>query len=215
MKDGDMIFSLKREPDVFIQSVYKKAMKDLRDFFELDWQEYCPRIFLIPDRKTYDAVLGFKTEKWMIGQAEQRAVFLLAQERFEKESNHVFSKEKYKKLIYHELCHCFSRQCAGGNFFPKWVNEGISLYVSGQIHDKQKPEKFRNFLEFYDKSGEKVYLESGFAVEILVEKFGKKKFLSLLKSLSNIKTERKFKTRFKDIYKCHPTYKFFNQIYKP
>jgi hypothetical protein len=129
----------------------------------------------------------------------------------EKESCHKYSPESYYRLIKHELSHCFSSMISDRNTRPDWLWEGLAVYTSGQNAEKKTPEKFSNFLEFYDKSGGSVYAESGFAVQILVEKFGKQKLFRLIKKLKDVKSRRDFDSQFKTIYGFKPSYAEFNK----
>lgn len=211
-----MILSVQQTQNKFIESIYQKAMRDLNRFFEINWKENKPQIFLIPDRKTYNLVFDKKTEDWVIGSINgDRMVFLLAPEKFEKESCHSFSKDDYRKLICHELCHCFVQEISCRGYIPKWLDEGLSLYKAKQLKGKIRPKKPKTFLKFYDEFNYKVYEESGFFVEALINTFGKKKFLRLLSSLSKVRNQKEFKQVFAKIYKSPPSYLFFQKIYCP
>jgi len=67
----------------------------------------------------------------------------------------------------------------------------------------------KDFIKFYKKKGKEVYYESGFAVEFLVEKYGKNKILKLVKSLKNIDSEEEFNKKFKEIYGFELKYENF------
>ena len=91
---------------------------------------------------------------------------------------------------------------------PDWLWEGTALFVSGQIKTRERPLKFEDFLEFYSKKSKYVYRESGFAVEFLVEKYGKDKLLKLIKNLAH--NEKEFNEKFKEIYGFELKYENFN-----
>jgi hypothetical protein len=86
--------------------------------------------------------------------------------------------------------------------------------LSGQEKFKEFPKKFKSFLKYYDYEDENIYDESCFAVKMLVENFGKKKLIHLIKSLKNINSNEKFNEQFKKIYNNEPSYEFFNNLLK-
>jgi hypothetical protein len=209
-----MIFKIQRVKDNFLEEVYKNAMFDLNIFFELKWIYFCPRIIIIDDRKTFDELMQKKTERWVVGWSENRNVFLLNKEKMEKESSHKkYSEKAYEALIKHELTHSFFNVVSGyAKNAPKWLTEGIAIYLSKQNQFKKRPIKLKNFLEYYYKSDSGMYYESGFVIELLIKNFGKKNFLNLIKSLKNIKTKKDFDKLFKIIYGFGLSYKKFNVL---
>lgn len=192
-----------------IDDVYKKAMKELDDFFELDWKDNCPHLILVPDRKTIDSLRWEKTEPWVVGWATRGNVYVLLDSNFETESNHKYSDEEYFALIKHELAHCFSNIVSNSSGKPVWLLEGISIFLSGQNAFKSRPGKIDKFLEFYDKWGSGVYIESGFVVEFLIKNYGKSKLLSLLRGLKKANSKETFSELFKSIYEFELTYDSF------
>lgn len=211
-----MIFEIKEKKDKELEEMYEKAMKELDEFFELDWKIKTPKIIIINDRKKIDAWKNEKTPNWVVGWAEGRAIYLLDKKNFEKESSHKYSKEKYFKLIKHELCHLFfgiSSKSHNPNQFS-WFNEGLAGYLSEQYKDKTKPEKLSRFLSQYSKWDGKSYQESAYAIKLVYKKFGKQKLLTLIKSLKKVKSEEDFNKLFKEIYDSELTYEFFNKLLK-
>lgn len=141
-------------------------------------------------------------------------MFVLNKNNFEKESNHNYSDEIYLKLIKHELAHIFFSKLSNGRNKPVWLSEGVSIYASNQLKNKKKPEAFKNFLKFGEKKGKGVYEESGFVVELLVNKFKKEKLLNLIKNLSKANSEDSFKALFKEIYGFELNYENINKLKK-
>lgn len=208
-----MIFELKEKKDKFLEGMYIQAIKELDEFFKINWIFNRPRIILINTRKQYDKVNGKKTENWMVGWAEGRSIFILDRENYEKESCHKYSKEAYYSLIKHELCHQFIKAVTKTSI-PTWLNEGICIYLSGQNKSKKVPEKFEKFLNFFTEGGKFVYRESGFVVETLVKKFGKQKLMRLIKSENCAKSKKEFNLLFKKIYGFDLNYKEINRLWK-
>lgn len=212
-----MLHQLEIKPiqDALVEGVYKKAINDLNKFFEFNWAVNLPQIIIVNDRKTIDFLHRKETPQWLEGWStrEYNRVFILNRKNLEKESSHKYSKEDYSALIQHELSHQFYSAVTKGNGMPVWLNEGIAAYTSGQTKlRKDKLERFSNFLEFYDKSGKEIYAEAGFAVRVLIEKFGRSKLVKLVKSLERGMPKNVFESNFKKIYGFKPNYKTFNGL---
>lgn len=202
------------QKDAFLDKIYNKSMKELNEFYGINWTHHRPVLVMVKDRKTIDLIRGRKTEDWLVGWVNMgtRTVYVLDRHNLEKESCHRYAPESYFRLIKHELSHCFSSIVSDRNTKPDWLWEGLAIYTSGQNIEKKVPLKFQTFLKFYDKSGGGVYAESGFAVQVLIEKFGKQKLLRLIKGLKKIKSKKDFYSLFKKTYGFEPSYREFNKL---
>ena len=145
-------------------------------------------------------IRGRKTETWTVGWTDGNNLFLLDRKSFETESSHKYSDEYYESLIKHELSHLFFGAITGGAYRPIWLNEGVSIYTSGQNKFKKRPTKFSNLLEFFEHGGKGAYVEPGFFIEGLVNKFGKEKLLNFIKDWSKLKTREEFERLFEKTY---------------
>ena len=207
-----MIVSLNLKKDDFLEQFYKKSMEELDEFFKINWIRNTPKIMIIPDRRTINKIKKYETEDWVVGWTDGINVYLLDRENYEKESCHKYSDEEYTALLKHELAHLFTGIfCDHKNIKPIWINEGISIYLSGQNKFKKPPKEFKKFLRYHDYGGKEIYNESGFVVEFLIKKYGKEKFLSLLKELRNLKTKKEFENKFSDVYGFELSYENFNK----
>ena len=131
------------------------------------------------------------------------------------EADREYSVEEYKALLAHELCHLFFRVSTGGNRMPIWLNEGLSDYTSGNMQFKKKPEEFASFLESFNSGGAGVYAEAPFAVEALINAYGKEKILTLLKKIKETgqsMTKERFEELFKKVYGFGLSYIEFNRL---
>jgi len=209
-----MIFVIQSRDEKFLEKIYNQSMKELDDFFGLNWKRNKPNIFLVRDRNTINNLRGIKTEDWVVGFVNKADIYLLDRENYEKESCHKYSDEEYSKTIKHELTHCFFQVVSGFKNKPDWLWEGIAVYLSEQYKTKNKPEEIKEFLNYYEKSGPGVYNESGFVVEFLVKNYGKQKILDLITSLKEIDSEEKFAEKFKEIYGFELNYKNFQKPLK-
>ncbi|MDG7002274.1 MAG: hypothetical protein JRN15_24520 [Nitrososphaerota archaeon] len=172
----------------------------MRVFYEIDWNHHLPRIAIVDDRETIDALKGERTERWVIGWSEGRTVYLLNRDNLETESNHKYTADDYSALLKHELSHSFYKVLSQGHHKPIWLNEGIAIYVSGQNRIKKRPSAFSKFLEYYENGGDGIYSEAGFFVEGLIEKAGKQKLLRIIRSLRGIETKEEFEQLFANEY---------------
>jgi len=206
------VFNITTSMDEKVAGFYAKAMEELAEFYGFEWTQNTPKIFLVPNRKTFNDLYNKETENWVVGSTinSNNTFFVLAPEVYEAESDHKYSDEEYFKLIKHELSHFYAR-----NFFddykPIWFTEGIALYSAGQLNEQRRPKEFIKFLDYYGKGGAGVYAESGFVVEILIRKFGKKKFLKMLEGIKVPVTEKGFKKYFEKFFGIELSYKWFNE----
>jgi len=209
-----MIFKISKIEDSFLQGSYHQSMRELNEFYGLDWVYNCPKLVIVPDRETIDALYGRKSEDWQVGWVNKcDFAFVLNNDAMETNSCHKkHSSEKYTILIKHELSHAFFQHLSKGSGGPKWFWEGVAIYTSGQTSFYKKPEKFEKFLDSTDESKPGLYQESGFAIELLVRKYGKEKLLELVGSLPKDKDYDLFAKKFKEIYSFAPTYENFNNL---
>ena len=208
------MLEIKNKKDKLAEKFYNESMKELNEFFNINWQQNKPLLIFVSDRKIFDNIYKRKTEKWIVACNTGVAIFILDRKNFEKQSSHKYSDEHYKKLIKHELCHSFCDVLAYRKFYPLWFGEGIALYLAEQIKEKIPPKEFSNFLEFYDKQDSKMYDEGGFVVAVLIEKFGRDRLIRLIKKLNDVESEEDFMKEFKKIYKFDLNYKNINELYR-
>jgi len=208
-----MIFEINKIKDLELEKVYEEGMRELNDFFGLDWKRNLPKLFIVSDRKSIDGLFGRKTEDFVVGWVDKNNdVYLLSRENYEKESSHKYSDEEYFALFKHEIAHCFSKIVGDFSKNPIWLFEGISIFLSGQNKLKIKPKKYDSFLNSYNKHNKDVYKEAGFAVEFLVKEYGKEKLIELIKKVKTTDSEEDFAELFKRIYNFRLEYSNFKII---
>jgi len=195
-----------------VKDFYNKAMKELIDFYGVNWIENTPVIYLIDSRESLDIISGYKTEDWVVGRAlSYNKLLLLSPESYEKESSHKYSDEEYYSLLKHELSHLFYITFSKGKG-PVWLDEGFAIYTSNQLSTKERPKEFKNFLKYYSYEDEKVYSEAGFVGEGLIDKYGKEKVIGFLKVLPNINSKYEFKKEFEMYFGLELDYKSFKEL---
>jgi hypothetical protein len=209
-----MIFKLKLHEDKLVEGIYKQGMEEMGKFYEINWNTNRPQMCILGSRAEIDMWRGQKTESWVVGWADGRTVYLLDHNKYATESSHTFNPETYPGLIIHELSHLFYGILSRKNTFPRWLCEGTAIYSSGQLKFKKPVQKFSNFLDFQKDGGAKVYEESGMVVKLLVDNFGKKKLLKLIKANPEVDSQTKFNKVFTEIYGFKLTYSAMNRFLK-
>lgn len=191
-----MIYKIFCIEDCFLEDIYIRSVNNLRMFYEIDWIRHLPRIAIVDNRETIDALRMERTESWIIGWSEGRTIYLLNREYLEMESNHKYDLDDYAALLTHELSHSFYNILSQGHHKPIWLNEGVAIYTSGQNKSKERPPAFSKFLEYYETGGKSLYSEAGFFIQGLIEKAGKHKLLRMIRNLSTVKTKDDFEQLF-------------------
>ncbi len=182
-------------------------MKELISFYDINWIENTPKIYLVENRSDFDLLCGYESEEWVVGKAlDQNKLLLFSPDSYEKKSCHKYSDEEYYFLLKHELSHLFYSILSKGQG-PVWLNEGFAIYVSGELTKKKRPKKLKNFLQYYSHTDKGVYAESGFVVEGLIGKYGREKVLRFLKDLSKIFNENDFREKFEKDFNIKLDYK--------
>jgi hypothetical protein len=207
-----MIFKINKFDEPVLERLYLKAFEELKAFFEFRWEKNTPKIIVVDDRETIDALYGKPTENWVVAWAEDtRSIFILSRENFEKYSSHKYSEGEFYRVIKHELSHMFYKLITYTDK-PRWLNEGIGTFISGQL-DKVTPLKeFKLFLNYFDKTDAETYKESGFLVKLLIDKFGKEKLAQLIKSIKGVRDSDAASITFKNVYGFDLTYEELNKL---
>lgn len=178
-----------------LETFLKTTKKELDSFFNSNIPE--PLIFLLNSRKELDLVWGQKTERWVVGGTKHGVIFMLDPKNYIKESSHT-DKNDLWKTMKHEYCHIYFRHITNGPL-PLWLNEGLASYLAGQKKTCDNP---LDVFSYFNNAGSGAYNIGYFWVELLIRKFGKAKFIKLIKALRpkpNL-TERIFAVRFYKVY---------------
>lgn len=188
-----------------ITEVYKRALTELNEFFDLSWQEDLPKLFIVKDRVTINALFGRNTEPWQTGwNWSTKAIFVLDPQSLESESSH----KPYENYLYHsvkhELTHAFYTKLTD-EIEPKWFYEGLAIYLSGVYSSIPYPPEFHGFLDADKKA---IYEESGFVVKLLAEKYGYNVLVDFVKSLRG----NKFDYQFRKYFNIEVTYTDINAL---
>ena len=212
------MFNLEKRDDEKLQAAFDKAMKELNVFYEIDWVKNLPRVFIVKNRATIEALWEQKSEPWQIGWSSSSGIYLLDQDMMTQESSHKrYNDEQYATFIKHELSHSFSRvitKVGNKEILPKWIWEGLPVYTSDEYKMHEIPKEFSSFLKYYTQHDKNIYAESGYVVKLLVDVFGKDKLLNLLKRLREATSEQGFAKLFAEIYGIELSYESINKLLK-
>jgi len=190
-----------------LQKYKDKAIEELNKFFDQKWIYNTPKIFVVDDRKTIDLLREQETEDWVVGWSwGDMAIYILNPENVSKESSHDGDTYNIENLVKHELCHSFFDMTFNRSNFT-WINEGVAVFVSGQLDKYNMPIEFNGFLD-----GKKIYQESGNAIKLIMDNYSKESLFEFLKKQSGIEDNEELKSIFKKVFKADLTYSFFNTL---
>lgn len=199
------VFKITPFENTALQKYKDKAIEELNEWFNKKWVYNTPKIFVVDDRETINMLKEHETEDWVVGWSwGGMAIYILNPDNISKESCHDEKTYNIEHLIKHELCHSFFQMTFGKSSFA-WINEGVSVYVAGQLGKNSMPLEFNGFLD-----NKKVYQESGNAIKLIVDTYGKDKLFEFLKKQSGIEKEDELETIFKEVFGGNLDYLFFN-----
>ncbi len=212
-----MIYNIKANNNSQLIRFYNQAIKELCSFYNLNWIYNKPNIFILgtkEDVETCRKDTGLSKFKGASGWVGNAGVYVVSKDIYNKMIQPTDLNKEYLMLIKHELSHLFFQQVSQFCSKPDWLWEGCAVYLSGQNKYKKVPNKFQEFLKFFDqKSGGDVYRESGFVVQLLVEKFGKNKLIGLIKTLKEVNTAEEFQKLFQKVYPIDLSYEAINKLW--
>jgi hypothetical protein len=175
----------------------KKTKKELDIFFGFKAGE--PLIFFLDNREDLDLIWGKKTERWFVGAFKNNSIYILNPKVYAQESSH--RKEEFWGTFKHEYCHAYYTQITKSHY-PVWLNEGLASFISGKklvLRDNYQ-DKLVNIFGYFNQADKDVYMVGQFWVEYLLKKYGKKKFLKLIKSFNPGSDYRRFTKNFYHVY---------------
>lgn len=200
------IFNIKTSENEELEKIYEEAMNELNGFFNMNWVINKPKIIIVDDRKTINALRNEETPRWVVGWSTGETVYILNKNSFSTESSHDdYSEDDYEMLIKHELAHSFFKIMTGNKTQPKWLWEGVSILASGQAEAWEKPLELKSFLD-----EENIYKEAGYALLLISNKYGKNKIIQLLKRFKTYQGE--FPELFQEEFGAPLNYDFFNNL---
>jgi hypothetical protein len=208
-----MAFKIDYYPDELIDQTKEDAVAKYNEFYWMNLNPVNIKIHTMKNRETMDQVQWRKTDNWNRAVTRWNYIYLFDLDILAEATWWVHKKDlwNYTRSIRHEVAHTFFRTYTNWSKFNiTRLNEGMSIYLSGQLVEKRKPVKIENCLEFRDTIWDAVYNESGFVIELLINKYGKDKILELIKSAGKISSKEEFFEKFKEIYGFELSYETIN-----
>lgn len=188
------IFNLKSAQNNKASNILNETFTSYQSFFNAQLPQ--PIIIFINSRNAYNKLCGRKTESWEIGHAEGKLIIMLSWNAVSKSER---NWESYKKVLKHEYAHVAYRHLTGHGY-PKWLNEGLACYLAGQKKKSCSLEDALSVFDYFSKSDKHIYNIGYHWVNLLVNCFGKKKILKLVKQLECEMSEDAFKKAFFNTY---------------
>ena len=158
-----------------------------------------------------DFIWGRKTERWFAGAFKNNSIYIFNPKVYSKESSH--KKEEFWQTLKHEYCHFYYTRITKSHY-PIWLNEGLASTLSGKkilVKDEQKP-ILLNVFNYFDKVDKEAYLVGQFWVEFIIKKYGRKKFLNLIKSFDSNFGQKQFNKIFYSVYGFKFNKKSFSKL---
>lgn len=188
----------------------QQSRKKLAGFFGVDVK--LPAIRFYYSRKEINTYWKRKTAPWLCGWTKHGQIHILHPSVFTKESSHTVSD--YPKVLRHEYSHLFYNRFTNARY-PRWLNEGLACFVAGQSKGIPKERMALSVGHYYARSSSKVYTIGTFWVHVLLQKYGKKKFVALLKRFSNQQlTSAVFRSLFHATFEIYFTKKQLRVMYR-
>ncbi|MDA3802460.1 MAG: hypothetical protein PF488_01000 [Patescibacteria group bacterium] len=181
-----------------IQVILNNHIKDLEIFWDYKIK-YKPLLFLLKSRSEIDYIREQKTDKKLVAWFwREKFLFILEPEKFESES--VFQKKDFQKILKHELSHFFFLQATGGTL-PSWINEGLACYLAGQKYQEViDVDKVGRLISCHYQFDRSLFSYSYLLVDKLINYKGKNNFINFVKSFKKNINEKEFKILFKKFF---------------
>lgn len=204
-----MILSIDVIENKKVLGFYDKAMQELIEFYKFNWHTNTPKIQLFSSRKALDAIWNTKTEDYVVGGGGKEVIHLLSPEAVDKESVHDYSDKFYFELMKHELSHSFYDLIIGERL-PVWFDEGLAMYISGQEYDECI--KIEYCLDYFDKHSKYQVNEAPSVIAVLIEEYGKDRFIKFIHKLKGVNTEEAFSKLFGEYFGIELGYREINKL---
>ena len=176
-----MIFHVSN--DVNLDSIIAKIIDEYNDFFRVKITDNMIFIHILDKNSFYRLNNGLSN--FAVGLTDNNNVYICSYESIANEYN----EKEYIKLLKHEIAHAFLNCYTDLNhFIPKWLCEGLSVYLSNQVENCNIS---INMFKLFEKNPDiRLYYDgAGIFIKYLIEQYSKDNFLQFLDLLSKIKSQ--------------------------
>jgi len=147
-------------------------------------------IYLCGSQREFDRLTGWGLPRWSEGVARPKlGLIFLKSPRF--------SRAHLQKAAVHELCHVLLGRATKGHYIPRWFDEGLAVYLSGQAgfgsglliaralrgNSIIWLSAIDSVLTFEEDKARLAYLESASTISYILEKFGQETLVSIIHEL--------------------------------
>lgn len=176
----------------FVLKILPAAHRKLTTDFQIQLTDSIT-FFLTPSQKVFQHLVGKHIPKWSNGVAApySNVIVLKALSWVPPETDH-------RAIIYHELTHLFVNEAAHGQHVPRWLNEGLAVFYSGEkafasgsLISKALITKslidlsdIDDVLEFHQDKARLAYQQSYLAVVYLLDNYEMSKVREILTKIS-------------------------------
>lgn len=152
-------------------------------------------IYLCGSQGEFDRLTGWGLPSWSEGVArpELGLIFLKSPR---------FSRADLQKAAVHELCHVLLGKATKGRYIPRWFDEGLAVYLSGQAgfgsglliaralrgNSIIWLSAIDSVLSFEEDKARLAYLESASTISYILERFGREALVRIVDELKEGKT---------------------------
>lgn len=199
-----------------VEKILDQVLSEYNNFYGMKLEKDDIKIHRFTDRESFDIAVWAKTENWVRANTKWKDIYLFEFDSLEKATWWYHKKDvwNYIRCVRHEIAHTFYWCFLEGKYLRiNRLNEGMSIYLSWQLSEREPLKKFEAFLNYWQWVWKGVYQEAGFFVAFLIEKFGKEKIFELIKSLHYLNTEEDFLVKFKEVFWFDLEYTAINTIY--
>lgn len=150
-------------------------------------------VFVTPSQKVYEQLAGKQIPRWSDGLASpgRNAIILKSPRWMPPETDHA-------AIAVHELTHLLLDRATNGQPLPRWLNEGLAIYYSGEkeftattlvskalaTNSMIPLDEIDKVLAFHRSKAQLAYQESHLAVEYLIRNYGHDAIKNILYNIS-------------------------------
>lgn len=177
-----------------------KTITDLEAFFGIEAPDY--EIVLATSREEFNKLTNVQhSEPWMAGWSNGYKIVVIHPDKLEELTEGAHHSDSHPKRIKHELAHLFYAKLTHGEIKPAWLNEGLAFYLDGRGGAKPKGvEDVYTAVRYFTNGDGQLYSSGSYIVKKLIEKYGKDKLLTLIRSIRAGLTESLFQELFQKVY---------------